>query len=455
MEPGALPPIDEASRQAIDFYHEVLAGSPEAAASALQASRALRHITAYGRPICSVLRPAFFSEERYADLMSKTALVVRGIQTIYERARQDDSLRRVLLHPDDAAAWALDAHLEPLDVFGRLDGVVQADGSLLFVENNKAPGGISAVDVFSESFAESLPFQLLQQRFAVRSIATRDQAHRTLVAAAARAGIAEPLVLGWAYVDPQWGKLTWGRQDVIEYLERRGLRVVLAPLAAFECKDGRVYADGTPINLLMGGDPLLPRQLPPDLAAAVRSGALRHVTGFSSQTLLQGKTLFAVLSDDRHRGLFAPEVAAALARHIPWTRVVADGRTELQGRSIDLLPFIADHREELVLKPGFDTGGAGVVLGWQVTAEAWQKTLARALHEPYVVQARVALRRESYPILEDERVVFRDFHCDVDPFYWGPAGVASCLIRLSPGEILNLGYGAGETGLYIVRKKPS
>ena len=57
--------------------------------------------------------------------------------------------------------------------------------------------------------------------------------------------------------------------------------------------------------------------------------------------------------------------------HVPWTRVVAERSTEFDGKKIDLLPWIADNREQLVLKPNDDYGGRGIVLGWTVSAEKW------------------------------------------------------------------------------------
>ena len=61
----------------------------------------------------------------------------------------------------------------------------------------------------------------------------------------------------------------------------------------------------------------------------------------------------------------------------------------------------AEHREQLVLKPNDDYGGAGITLGWTVDDAAWGEAIARALAAPHIVQERVRIPYEPYPSMVD------------------------------------------------------
>ncbi|HEX4590582.1 MAG TPA: hypothetical protein VH120_11665, partial [Gemmataceae bacterium] len=177
---------------------------------------------------------------------------------------------------------------------------------------------------------------------------------------------------------------------------------------------------------------------------AVRDGAVCMVNGFRSKILYK-KASFAVLSDERNDRLFTPEERQAIGDHIPWTRVVADRRTEYRGQPIDLLDYIAGHREQCVLKPNDEYGGKGIVLGWTVDDAAWRAAIKTALETPYVVQERVNLPREVFPGVHDGKLHLIDRMLDTNP-YIGYGGVmAGCLTRISTEALVNVTAGGGST----------
>ena len=161
--------------------------------------------------------------------------------------------------------------------------------------------------------------------------------------------------------------------------------------------------------------------------------------------ILHKKASLAVLSDERNAHLFTPEECATIATHIPWTRRVEDRQTLYRGQRIDLLPFIAEHREHFVLKANDEYGGTGVLLGWETDAAEWESTLRTGLTEPYVVQERVALTSEPYPSLVDGTVQIADRMVDSNPFVFHGDYMDGCLTRLSTAALLNVTAGGGST----------
>src|SRR5205823_1647058 len=114
----------------------------------------------------------------------------------------------------------------------------------------------------------------------------------------------------------------------------------------------------------------------------------------------QKKAFFAVLTDDRNAALFTDDERTIVRRHIPWTRVMGDVRTERDGRTIDLVEYVRGHRSELVLKPSDEYGGKGVVLGWEASEREWDGTLETAVGGRagvWIAQARIPVRREPFP----------------------------------------------------------
>jgi uncharacterized circularly permuted ATP-grasp superfamily protein len=151
----------------------------------------------------------------------------------------------------------------------------------------------------------------------------------------------------------------------------------------------------------------------------------------------------ALLHDDANAHLFSADELNTIRAHIPWTRKVKEGYTTYEGGHIDLLPFIADNRDRLVMKPNDEYGGKGVVIGWEASSEQWESAIQEALEGSYVVQSAVTLEKETYPYYERGKVQFRDLTADLDPFTFGP-DTQGILTRLSAASLLNVTAGTGS-----------
>jgi len=179
------------------------------------------------------------------------------------------------------------------------------------------------------------------------------------------------------------------------------------------------------------------------LVQAYAAGACVIVNSFRAK-LLHKKSLFALLSDERFHDPLSADQRAAVAAHVPWTRVVRPGTTTYQGEQIDLLSFARANRERLLLKPNDEYGGKGITIGWEVSADEWDAALQAALSSPFVVQERVTIAYEPYPALIDGKVVIGERLVDSDPFLFGTE-VNGCLCRLSTVTLLNVTAGGGST----------
>jgi uncharacterized circularly permuted ATP-grasp superfamily protein len=163
------------------------------------------------------------------------------------------------------------------------------------------------------------------------------------------------------------------------------------------------------------------------------------------------KAIFAVLTDDDLQGIFTAEERAAIARHVPWTRSVREEKAKHGGREIDLVAWIHENRERLVMKPNDEYGGKGVFIGWESSPAEWDAALQQALGSPYVVQEKVTLQRQSFPELCPE-LRFRDLVVDLDPFVFD-GEVEGFLTRLSATSLANVTSGGGQVPSFLVQPR--
>jgi uncharacterized circularly permuted ATP-grasp superfamily protein len=162
------------------------------------------------------------------------------------------------------------------------------------------------------------------------------------------------------------------------------------------------------------------------------------------------KIVFELLTDTSYAHLFDKEVVGALRKHVPWTRRLRECWTVLEGESIDLMPFTARHQERFVVKPSGGSSGEGVVLGWECDTQTWERTLKLALSRPYVVQERVFAPKERFPVMDTGNLSAVERFVDFDPYVWNATQVRGHLVRISSGQVLNLGGGGSTTARWIL-----
>ena len=151
-----------------------------------------------------------------------------------------------------------------------------------------------------------------------------------------------------------------------------------------------------------------------DLAAQEEAGVdmsgIRHAlrTGRAISSLageFDHKSAFQVFTEERFGAAFTAEERRVFRAHVPWTRLIAEGRTAgPDGGEIDLLEWLSAHREELLLKPNRSYGGAGILLGRDCSERAWSQAIERGVKNPgtWVVQGFRPLAEKDFPVIDEE-----------------------------------------------------
>jgi hypothetical protein len=404
-----------------------------------------------GRRWCTVLRPCLVDLAFHERAQRAALLVARAVTEVTERVLADRRLRAAIgMPPYLDAALEIDREGGNASLLARLDGFVDGE-EIRFIEYNAEPGGMASAKEVDCAFA-ALP--IARELAAVEPFASFDPvelAVDALLRDAARAGRPGPPAIAMLRVATsmvQSAKLRW-----LPYAASRGCRVFVVRPEECDVGDSGVTVEGVAIDLLAIADwgaVFAPSEAMRRLLRCAARGDVRTLNGISRVVAGTSKVLFEILTSRAYAHFFDNEVAQALARHVPWTRWVRDATTDLGGREVDLMRYIEDRREELVLKPGNDKGGEGVVIGMQCDDAAWRDALARAQRRPTVVQQRIALPRQSFPVVGDDgALAYDDLIWDYNPYVWNGDVAAGALVRASRSPNLSAGTGS-VTPLWVV-----
>ncbi len=445
-------------QEAVEFYHQLLQEGEVAESSRRMLDEGLERarLVFGGRRLSPYLRPHFVTEEDFARVTRVCETVWSAIQKVKDAAVENPGLLDELGVTDiERELVRIDPGYRAVSPTARLDSFL-TDEAFSFVElNGESPAGIAYADAAYEIFSSLPVMRRFGERYTLRTFNGRPllletllEAYREYAGASVRA---KPSI---AIVDLK-GLPTQKEFELFrDYFEAEGHPSVICAPEDLEFSGGRLRCGELEIDIvykrLLVNEylPVIDRH--PALLEACRAGAVCMVNNFRSK-MIHKKALFAVLTDPRHARLFTAEEREAVARHVPWTRKVREGRTEKGGETVDLLDYVSRNAGTLVLKPNDDYGGHGIYIGWMNDQLAWEEALRAALADgDYLVQERVKTARETFPELADDgSVVFAEQLVDLDPLLYN-GRVGSAFTRLSSTELANVSAGGGMVPTFVI-----
>ena len=431
------PRLDDAGlKDPVAAYHALLtadANLTEASAEALGKGQRERQLMFGERPLCVALRPQILTRHRHEQAVAAAEGVYSALSTLEKALLKDEELRSELaLEPEEERLALADPGFRSSSPSARLDSFFADE--VRFVEYNaESPAGMAYSDNLAAVFTALPVMKAFRKQFRGRFLPTRARQLRAMLRAfgqwtkGARPSIA---IVDWT------GLPTAPEFEMFKaFFEAEGVRTLICDPRALEFRGGKLYADGTHVNLVyrrvLTSELIARGDETKALREAYVAGAVCVINSFRAK-LLHKKMSLALLSDDRYARLYTPAQRAAIRRHIPWTRRVRP----------ELAEDIARRRETLVLKPNDEYGGKGVVLGWTVEQADWEAAIEIAITQSYVVQEAVEIPRVPFPVSIDG-LKFIDLAVDLDPYlYDGRA--AGFMTRVSAAALLNVTAGAGS-----------
>jgi hypothetical protein len=356
--------------------------------------------------------PLFIDRARQPELEAIAVPMDRLLRGVMERFFGGDPARIAEFyrtHPGDgeAAGEGLTEALiellleEPNGIWSapsRTDYIETADGFKCIEYNaGSSPGGLQA-DTLGELYLASEPTArfLAERGLRARAPESRRAFFRHVVHDTVKLGAWDggEFVLAMIVLphDALWA--AQHRADVYTR-ELRGVlaasagpvrdgRVLCCAIDDFRFERGGVTRGGRPVHAVVemhNGEG--------DIRGLYRAFKMGGVNLFSGPIgeLMSDKRGIALLSTHADSDEFTADERALIARHIPWTRVMAPAVTERAGRPFRLPDDLVGRREEFVLKKASSVGGSFVDVGRHRTQAQWEAAVARALREgDWVVQ---------------------------------------------------------------------
>jgi uncharacterized circularly permuted ATP-grasp superfamily protein len=435
-------------------YHRLLEADPTGAAEQarrLQEAFAARDVTFGGAPMRSFLRPHLLDRRAWdalrADGRALLELAARAARRVF-----DGDVARLLDYlgtPPAEARWvALDPG-PPDVVLSRLDAFLTPSGPRFLEINSDAPAGFGYGDRMAEVFQELPVFRAFA---AGRRVSYAPSAGALVAAVRTAAAAAGPLrrvaIVDWADVK------TRADQEILgERFRAEGLDCLLADPRDAALRDGKLHFGGPPVDAVYRravlGELVAREDEVRAFLEAYRRGAAAFVNTFRCH-LSEDKAFFAILTDEAFAPLFTAEERALVARVVPWTRRMAERRTTRGGREIDLVPHVVAQKDALVLKPAHGYGGRAVLVGDETPAAEWERAVALSLREPWVVQERVPVPEEPFPVFDDAgRLGFESLKVNANPFYVAGADVGA-VTRASRSAVINVSAGGGSVPTFVL-----
>ena len=440
----------------IETWHALIGGNGVPLCSTLAERMRERRLTFGDRLLCPFLRP-FFLEARDEARVAHAAETLWAMgERIARAALEDRSLIDDLgLSDEERRLAAIDPGYPTTSTAARADAFLLPN-SLQFAEYNaESPAGAGYSQGLSGVFAETPLMARFNDRFDARMYRPIERLLDALTASYREwGGTASPriAIVDWREV-PTWSEFELLRDAFIAL----GVRTVVCDPRELTLEGGVLRAAGTPIDLVYRRvliNDIVSRK--EDCRTLVEAYERRVVCVANSLRckIPHKKAFFAVLTDERRSALFTPDERDIIRNHVPWTVVVSDARVHRNGRPIDLLPFLRQHRDEFVIKPNDEYGGTGVTLGWETSASAWDAAIARASTERagWVAQERISVRRETFPVCVDGRIEMRDMLVDFAPYVFR-GRLAGFLTRLSATGLANVTSGGGQVPAFLVTEK--
>ncbi len=461
--PPALPdhPWEQALSRAIDRYHDILTAYVEKGGEdhlAFLDRTVSRGAVFAGRPICSFLRPNFLSRPQHDLMVGAVRLFRSAVIKAKDAIVADPELLDLMALSDgERRLFEYNPEFKSFGVATRLDTILSGDDLQLVELNAEGAFGGGYGDRLTDLFEGFQPFREFCRTRRVSPLYTGN----SLVGAILDTwhefgGTHVPRV---AIVDWQEVATRTELDLVCERFQRHGIPARFVDPRELEYKDGELSAHGQGIDVvyrrLLTSEIVAREDEVKPLLEAYRARVVCVVNSFRAK-VLDKKMLFAMLFDERISARFTDEERAALKKHVPWTRRVAEGNTEGPGgESIDLMTWASDHRSELVLKPNDDVGGRGVLMGQSVDGAAWDQALKGALLEPSILQRRVGLPSAMFPEAGAAgELFFSRRYIELDPYLFR-GETRGVLTRLSATAMTNVHSGAGTAPTFVLEDAES
>jgi uncharacterized circularly permuted ATP-grasp superfamily protein len=402
-----------------------------------------------------VLMPHFVSPGQVTRVQRSVEALCRVLNRFCNAYPEDELLRSELDLPafEDSLVRVDPGYDRPLRIC-RLDAFLTGHEVRFLEFNADSPAGIGYTDVLYDCLRDAIHLPQVEADFDCSYEAMLPLLLDTLLDAYAQARGRHgdlPEQPRLALVDAPGSPSVPEFRIICEAARAAGVDALWTTTDELSYDGSVLRAGGDPIHLVYRRA-MIEDLSEGDLTAAYRDGRAVLVNPPRAR-VANNKKLFALLDDPRFAHLVEPREAEVISQTIPWTRVLRPGRVTYGRWVVDLLDFVSDNRERLVLKPASDYGGHGVALGIETEQSEWERLVGEHADQgDFVAQEYVPVPEEMFPTVEDGHVQMRLKRFNINPFGLG-GRYAGTITRISDDAVINVSAGGGLLPCVVGRHK--
>lgn len=404
-----------------------------------------------GREISAALRPHLLTQTQYNILTDSAQVLATAFETIAAALLREPSRMQAIGLTDREIKLAMvEPKYSTATVTSRLDCFVHGR-EVRFVEYNaENPSSLMDQTILNEIMLDVGAMRDLAKHYQLRQFYPEKRLLDALMSTYREWGGAG--VPNIAILD--WDGLPTANEFVLlrDFLTLNGVPTVICAPEQLDYEKGKLRCGAFRIDLVYKRvviNELLARcDDSHPLIRAYVAGDVCLVNSFRCK-LVHKKAAFGLLTDETHANWFTTREREVIRRTVPWTRRVVQRKTNYRGAKVDLIEHVRTHQSEFVLKPNDDYGGRGISFGENLTASEWESALSDALSGDYVVQEKIKLRKEVFPIFGESDWGLRPMYVDTNPFLFA-GRVEGALVRLADSPVVNVTSGGGETGFFVI-----
>jgi len=164
------------------------------------------------------------------------------------------------------------------------------------------------------------------------------------------------------------------------------------------------------------------------------------------------KSLLEHIQDPEIMKLYTPEERDVILKTVPWTRLMDERKTKAPDgfTEIDLVEYVRNNKESLILKPMDLYGGKGVCIGPVRSQEDWEATIQEAIttNQKFVAQKYVTIPEMELPEVTPD-LGWKSKKLNQN-FYAFGGKHAGGMCRTSEAAVINISAGGGLCPIVVV-----
>jgi len=435
-------------------YHTSLAGDKGLTTeffARLKTMMRTRRLLYGAREIGIALRPHLLTRTQYAILANASEVLAGAFEKIASALLSEPSrMETVGLTEREIKLALVEPKHSASTVTSRLDAFVHGHGVKFVEYNAENPSSLMDQRSLNGILLEVGAMRDISTRYQLRQFSPEKHLLKALLNSFREwGGAGAPNI---AILD--WNGLPTAHEFVLleEFFASQGIPTLICAPEQLTYENGRLRCGSFPIDLVYKrviiNELLAACDDSHPLIRAYLAGDVCLVNSFRCK-MVHKKATFELLTDEANAGWFTAREKEVIRRTVPWTRRLSERKTQHGGREVDLMKHVRKHRQQFVLKPNDDYGGRGIALGDRLTSPEWDAALSEALAGDYVVQEKIELRTEVFPIFGETRWALQPMYVDTNPFLFA-GRVGGAMVRLSDSPVVNVTSGGGETGFFVI-----